>query len=102
MEGYKTGFRDSFDHAYVYRFKNLTKEEENKIISYLITREGSSYDREGILAFLFPHITREDEFSDYCSEMIKNALVFAGIIEDIERITPYDLNRLIREKVDFI
>lgn len=102
MEGYRTGFRWSFDNAYVFRFKNLTDEQKKKIISYCLSRDWSLYDRRGIFAFLFPKVARENEFRDYCSEMMKNAFVFAGIIEDVERVSPYELYKLIREKVDFI
>ncbi len=102
MEWYRTGFRDTFDNAYVFRFKNLTDEQENEITKYCLKREHSLYDRRGILAFLFPKVAREDEFRDYCSEMMKNALFAAGIIEDVERVSPYELYKLIREKVDFV
>lgn len=104
LEGKKTGFRNVIGKAYVFRFKNITEEQRNRIHDYCMSRMWSSYDRRGIIAFIlrFFGLISEDEFKDYCSELIKNALVYAWMIEDVERITPFDLYQENREKMDFI
>lgn len=101
MEGYRTWYRDSVEQAYVYGFTDITEEQRRLFIDYCLSRETSRYDRRGIISFLFPRVAREDEFSDYCSEMIKNACVEAGIMEDIERISPYDLIKTLRPRLVF-
>lgn len=101
MEGKKTGFRKHIGNAYVFRFKNLTLDQEMKIESYLLSRSWSRYDRRWIIWFIISWVY-QDEFKDYCSELYKNAFVFAGIIEDTERMKPHDLHKIIRDKVDFI
>ena len=72
MEGFKTGFRPSFENCYVFKL-NLTIKERHAIVRHCLSRGGSKYDKRGILS----HFTRvqEDEFCDYCSELIKNALL---------------------------
>ena len=101
MEGYRTGYRDEVEQAYVYGFVDITEEQKTDFIAYCLSRETSRYDRRGIVSFLFPRVAREDEFSDYCSEMIKNACVEAGIMEDVERISPYDLIKTLRPRLVF-
>lgn len=115
MEGKKTGFR-VIGKAYVFRFKNLTQEQKNRMQKYWESREWSGYDRRGVFSifirFLFRHFSRllshflpkvhEDEFLDYCCELIKNMAVYAGIMKDVEQIIPFDLYKKNREKMDFI
>ncbi len=102
MEGKKTGFRSVIGKAYVFRFKNLTEEQKNRMQEYWESREWSGYDRRGVLSFIFKRSLREDEFCDYCSEMIKNALVYVELMKDVEQIIPFDLYKKNREKMDFI
>jgi len=116
MEGHKTGFRSKIGKAYVFRFKNLTEEEARLIQEYCMSREGSEYDRPGIFQFLkdipilkdirifkpfFKNI-QEDEFRDFCSELLKNAFVNAKKMKDCEKIIPHDLYERIRPDVDFV
>lgn len=86
----------------MFRLKNISEVEKNKSIDYCLSRENSLYDKRGVASFIFPRIARENEFMDYCSEMIKNALVSSGIIEDVERISPYELYCVMRDRLDFI
>jgi hypothetical protein len=78
----------------------LTPEEAQKIQAYTMSRNGSKYDRAGIISFLFGKVS-EDEFSDYCSELVKNSLHFAGKIEDVEKISPFSLYKLLRPQMHF-
>lgn len=102
MEGKKTGFRKEIGKAYVFRFKNITQGQKYKIQEYCMSRQFSGYDRRGVLSFIFKRSLREDEFCDYCSEMIKNALVYVELMKDVEQIIPFDLYKKNREKMDFI
>lgn len=97
----KTGFRYYFHKAYVFRLKDFTEKEKYLYKHYLLSRRGSLYDDPGIVSFAFPMV-HEDEFRDYCSEMVKNWLVASGKIKDVERIEPYELYKLLRPKLDFI
>jgi hypothetical protein len=101
MEWSTTGFREKYEGAYVFRLKNLTDEHKTKIQAHCNSRLWSEYDKKGIFSFISKRV-KENEMKDYCSELMKNALFFAWIIEDTEKITPYELYKLIREKVDFV
>ena len=101
LEGRKTGFRIVIGKAYVFRFKNITEEEARLIQEYCMSREGSDYDRQWIMQFLFKTV-REDEFRDFCCELLKNAFVNAKKMKDCEKIIPHDLYERIRPDVDFV
>lgn len=75
LEGKKTGFRDKVGEAYVFRMEGLGNQDLPTMKHYFLSREGSEYDRRGILSFIFGRRVREDEFRDYCSEMLKNGFV---------------------------
>lgn len=79
----------------------LTPDEARAIQTYCMARRESKYDRRGILSFLFKN-AREDEFSDYCSELIKNALVASRKMDDMEKVRPFQLYKILRTKMSFL
>lgn len=102
MEGRKTGFRSKIGKAYVFRWKKeITPHQLMLYRQYLLTREWTEYDKLAIFWFWVEAI-KEDPFKDVCSELYKNAHVCAGIIEDVERMSPYWFYVKHREEIDFI
>ena len=101
MEGYRTGYRETFDNCYVFSLP-LSDKEKRGIKKHCLSRQGSKYDRRGILSF-FTSID-EDEFCDFCSELIKNALlktIYWNILGKEEKISPLRLWVLLRKYMFF-
>lgn len=74
MEWYRTGFRDDFENCYIFKL-DLSEKEKQGIIHHCLSRGGSRYDKKGIFSFFSP--IEEDEFCDYCSELVKNSLYYS-------------------------
>ena len=103
LEWNRTWFRDDIGNAYVYRINNLTVEERRKARAYILSREGSYYDKRWVASYLIPTIQQSD-FRDYCSELWSNWLCFAGIIEKTDKLSPYGFYKKLRDegKIKFI
>ena len=102
MEGLNTGFREPIGQCYVYRIKNLSEEDKSRICQHLHSRMGSEYDSRGILSFIFTRI-KENEFEDYCSELIMNALKMCDrfwYLLKYGKITPYKLFKILKKNGD--
>lgn len=103
MEGKKTGFRRHYENCYVFRMK-LTLSEIERIRKHCLAREGSKYDKKGIASFFSP--VEEDEFCDYCSELIKNSLSqtkYEAILSlGTKKLSPLRLYMLLRSYSTFI
>lgn len=101
MEGYRTGYRETFDNCYVFSLP-LSDKEKRGIKKHCLSRKWSKYDRRGIFSF-FTSIN-EDEFRDYCSELVKNSLlktVYWNILWKEEKISPLRLWVLLRKHLTF-
>lgn len=101
MEGYRTGYRETFDNCYVFSLP-LSDKEKRGIKKHCLSRYGSKYDKRGIASF-FTSIS-EDEFRDYCSELVKNSLlktVYWNILGKEEKISPLRLWVLLRKYMSF-
>jgi hypothetical protein len=103
MEGKKTGFRRHYENCYVFRM-DLSLSQIERIRRHCLAREGSKYDRKGIASFFSP--VQEDEFCDYCSELIKNALSqtpYGAILSlETKKLSPLRLYMLLRKYSSFI
>lgn len=103
MEGKKTGFRTRFEQCYVFRLQ-LEAGELDKIKTHCLSRGGSKYDRRGILSYFSP--VEEDEFCDYCSELVKNALLKTSYWNKLEledkKLSPLRLYTILRPSMLFI
>lgn len=102
MEWYRTGFRDSFENCYVFTLK-LSKKEKENIVKHCLSRGGSKYDERWILSFFTP--ISEDEFRDYCSELIKNALYYTSYWDILwlwdKKLSPLQLYLTLRPYITF-
>lgn len=103
MEGKKTGFRDEIENCYVFRLW-LSQQEISDVKRHCMTRGGSKYDRRGILSY-FTRV-QEDEFRDYCSELVKNSLFKTRYWNKLKleekKLSPLQLYILLRPYMLFI
>lgn len=73
----------------------VSEEQYVKYQTFLLSKEGSEYDKSGALAFIF-NFLKQDEDKWFCSEIIIAALVYADIIYNIippEKWSPEDIKK---------